>query len=171
MINIDKTDALYKYLTNLGVEEIDNVYTQLAQSGRYKHDDVISFWGEMFRPSITQDIDESELEKVVDYYADLKTAKKISSVELKKALKDYKQTNSMELKNKIINSQLKDVLYMCLNYATKHKQVDVQDLVQIANIGVLNALEKYNENAKIDFKDYVIYYIRKIIIEEFGEKE
>jgi len=171
MISIDKTDALYKYLQGLGVEDINETYTDLATAGRYKREDIISFWSEFFRPSITQDLDESELEKVVDYYVDLKTAKKLSSTQLKQALKEYKATKNIQIKEQIINSQLKDVLYMCLNYCSTYKQNDVQDIVQIANIGIIYALEKYNETAKIDFKDYLIYYIRKTIIEEFGEKE
>ena len=33
---------------------------------------------------------------------------------------------------------------MCLNYKTLHKDVDIQDLVQVANIGLLFAIDKYN---------------------------
>ena len=104
-------------------------------------------------------------------YLDLKSVKKISATELKTLLKEYKQTNSQELKNKIINSQLKDLLYMCVNYCSLHKDEDIQEVVQIANIGLLTALEKYKVESKLDFKDYIIYFVRKTIIEEFGEKK
>ena len=64
MIQIDKTDSLYKYLLGLGVEEVDKSYLELAQNGRFKLNDVKQYFQEVFEPSKTQDIDEKELEKV-----------------------------------------------------------------------------------------------------------
>ena len=166
MVQIDKTDALYKYLTNLGVD-VDATYTELAQNGRYKLSDVKQYFREIFTPSQTKDIDESELEKLLDYYIDLKKVKNLNSTELKTCLLKYKESGSVEIRDLIINSQLKDILYLCINYKTLHEDVDIQDLVQVANIGLLTAIEKYNEKAKIDFKDYVTYWVREIILKEF----
>jgi len=41
----------------------------------------------------------------------------------------------------------------------------------VANIGLLDAIDKYQEAKKIDFKDYVIYWTRVKIKEEFEEKK
>ena len=169
MIKIDKTDALYKYLTALRIENVDEVYLNLANNGRFKLDDVRAYFREAFRPSQTEDISELELEKVLDYYVDLKQVKHLSSKVLKEKLLEYKTTKNDIVKNQIINSQLKDILYFCLNYSTLHKKVDIQDLVQIANIGLLEAIEKYDEKSKVDFKDYMVYYVRKNIL-EYEEK-
>lgn len=171
MITIDKKDALYKYLCALGVDDPETEYLSLASGGRYKRSDVIQYWSELFRFSLTDEVDEAELEKILDYYLDLKTLKKMSSSELKSCLKEYKQNGGQELKDKIISAQLKDVLYMCVNYCSLHKDKDIQEVVQMGNMGLLLALENYNVDAKIDFKDYIIYYVRKTILEEFGEKE
>lgn len=170
MIKVDKTDELYKYLTALGVKNIDEVYIELASNGRYKRDDVRQYFREMFNPSNTQDVDEKELEKVLDYYIDLKKVKHINSKQLKDLLITYKTTNDINVKNQIINSQLKDILYLCLNYSTLHKDVDIQDLIQVANLGLINAIDNYKIDAKLDFKDYLIYYTREIILNEFKEK-
>lgn len=170
MIKIDKTDALYKYLTALGIENIDDVYLELANNGRFKLDDVRAYFRETFRPSQTEDIAESELEKVLDYYVDIKKVKHLNTQQIKKLLEEYKKRKDEKIKELIINSQLKDILYLCLNYSTLHKSVDIQDLVQIANIGLLEAIEKYNPQAKVDFKDYMVYYIRENIKKEFEEK-
>ena len=169
MIQIDKNDKLYKYLTNLGVEDVDKAYIELAKEGRYNLDDVRQFFRQDYIPSSTQEIDEKEIEKILDYYIDLKSVKTFNSTQLKKLLENYKQTGDEQVKELIVNSQLKDVLYLCLNYSTLHNNVDLQDLVQIANIGLLEAIKKYNINAKIDFKDYIIYYVRKSI-KEYEEK-
>lgn len=171
MVQIDKEDSLYKYLTGLGVEDVDNLYLELVQNGRYKTNDVKQYFNELFTPSQTKDIEDEELEKIVDYYADLKKVKLLNKTQIKQYLVDYKQTNSKQVRELIINSQLKNVLHMCVNYKTLHPEVDIQDLIQIANIGLILAIEKYNVNTKIDFYDYVIYWIRDSIIKEFkGEK-
>ncbi|MBE5741531.1 MAG: hypothetical protein E7351_03300 [Clostridiales bacterium] len=171
MIQVDKTDELYKYLQALGVEDIEGEYIELAQNGRYKRADIRQYYRAMFEPSKTEDVVETELEKVLDYYIDIKKAKTLNDKALRQALLDYKATKSEKTRELIINSQLKDILYLCLNYYTLHKDVDIQDLVQVANIGLLDAIDKYQEAKKIDFKDYVIYWTRVKIKEEFEEKK
>ena len=120
MIQIDKNDKLYKYLTNLGVEDVDKAYIELAKEGRYNLDDVRQFFRQDYIPSSTQEIDEKEIEKILDYYIDLKSVKTFNSTQLKKLLENYKQTGDEQVKELIVNSQLKDVLYLCLNYSTLH---------------------------------------------------
>lgn len=171
MVQIDKTDILYKYLQGLGVDDIDNQYIELAQNGRYKIKDVKQYYNEIFSPSQTKDIEDEELEKIVDYYIDLKKVKLLNKTQLKQCLENYKQTKSQQIRELIINSQLKNVLHMCVNYKTLHEEVDIQDLIQVANIGLISAIEKYSVNAKIDFYDYVIYWVRNSILNEFkGER-
>lgn len=169
MIQIDKNDKLFKYLTNLGVQNVEETYLMLAKEGRYNLNDVRQFFRQDFNPSTTQDLEENEIEKILDYYVDLKNIKTLSSSQLKQLLDNYHTTKDETIKEIIINSQLKDVLYLCLNYSTLHKQIDLQDLVQIANLGLLEAIDKFLPNAKIDFKDYIIYYVRKNI-KELEEK-
>ena len=171
MIQIDKTDKLYTYLLGLGVDDIENEYLTLAENGRYNLTDIKQYYREIFTPSQTQDIDEKELEKILDYYIDIKNLKHTNSKSLTALLKEYYETKNPSIKDLIIGYQLKDVLYLCLNYITLHKEVDIQDAVQVANIGFLIAIEKYNPNSKIDFKDYVVYYVRNELMKEFkGEK-
>ena len=98
MIKIDKTDALYKYLTALKVENIDEVYLELAKNGRFKLDDVRAYFRETFRPSQTEDVDEKELEKVLDYYVDIKKIKHLNSKALKEKLLVFKQTKDEKIK-------------------------------------------------------------------------
>lgn len=167
MVQIDKTDSLYKYLTNLGIENVDEEYIELAKNGRYKLNDVKQYFREIFTPSQTQDIEESELEKLLDYYIDLKKVKTLNSAQLKDCLAKYKETSDTKNRDLIINSQLKDILYLCINYKTLHNDVDIQDLVQVANMGLITAIEKYDATTKIDFKDYVTYWVRAIILKEF----
>lgn len=169
MVQIDKNDKLYKYLVNLGSEDIEKEYLELAENGRYNLNDVRQYFRQDFAPSNTQDVTDAEIEKVLDYYIDLKSVKHLNNVQIKTLLEQYCTNKDSKIKELIINSQLKDILYLCLNYTTLHKNIDIQDLVQIANIGLLRAIDKYNPEAKVEFKDYIIYYIRKNI-KEFEEK-
>ena len=173
MIEIDKQDALYKYLQNLGVQDIDTLYLELAKNGRYKREDVQLYFLSKLRPSATQDIDESELERLIDYYADIKKnkPKRISKKELDYLLKIYKETLDKQIKDKILTSKLMDLMLMCVNYHSFHKDVDIQDLIQVANLGLLEALENYKVDAKIDFNDYIVYWVREKIIQEFEERK
>ena len=170
MIKIDKTDSLYKYLQNLNVEDIDNVYLELAKNGRYKTDDVRQYFREMFEPSQTEEFEEKHLEEILDYYVDIKKAPKIKVQDLKHKIKEYKATKDRKIRENIINSQLKDVLYLCVNYSTRHKDVDLQDLIQVANLGLIEAVEKCDPDVKIEFKDYVVYYVGQAIKDNFKEK-
>ncbi len=170
MIKIDETDKLYKYLTGLKVDDIDKTYLEFASAGRYNHDDILAYLSSRFQPSTTSDFDETELEKILDYYVDLKKVKQLNKRQLNAKLKTYFETHDESTRHEIINSNLKDVLHLCLNYKSLHKDVDIQDLVQIANIGLMQAIDKYDPSAKIDFKDYMIYYIGEHIKDEFQEK-
>ena len=59
---------------------------------------------------------------------------------------------------------------MALNYFSSHKDLNIQDVVQTANLGLFKAIEKYDAKAKLDFNDYIIYYVRKNLKNEFEEK-
>ena len=51
MIEIDKTDNLYKYLSNLGSENVDELYVELVKLGRFNLKDVKSYFQSTFQPS------------------------------------------------------------------------------------------------------------------------
>ena len=171
MIKIDTTDSLYKFLKSVGGEDIEKDYVELASNGRHSIKDIRLYLKSKFDLSQVNDIEESELIKILDYYTDIKKIKRISKKELKKLIEMYLETNDDNIKEIIINSKLKDVLYMCLNYYTLHKNVDIADLVQVANIGIINALNHYSKNNKVDFDDCILYWTRLEIIKEFEEKK
>ena len=58
MITIDKSDKLYKYLTDLGVDNVDELYINLAKNGRYSRKDVLNYFHSTFNPSMTKEFDD-----------------------------------------------------------------------------------------------------------------
>ncbi len=170
MIKIDQNDTLYKFLKGIGADDVEADYLELASNGRYSISDIRKYLKSKFDPSLTKELDDKELEKILDYYIDIKKIKRINKKELKNLLEMYYDTQDDAIKNIIITSCLKDVLCLCLNYSTMHTNIDIQDLIQVANIGIITALNKYQPKSKIDFNDYILYWTRKEIIKEFEEK-
>ncbi len=170
MINIDKTDSLYKYLTALGAKDVDGLYRELAENGRYKRKDVENYFNSFFRPSLTTDLEDSDIEPILDYYLDIKKQKRPTKQAYSNAVKDYSATKSKASRDVIYHYYLLEVLYMCINYKSLHKDVDLQDLVQVANVGLLTAIQKFKPDAKISLKSYINFWVRDKIKKEFEEK-
>lgn len=166
MIEIDKQDKLYTYLTKLGVEDVDKLYLELAQNGRYSPTDVQIYFYSMFQPSLTNEISNDDLEQLVDYYTDIKNVKTVSETKLNEVLKKYKQNPNPKDKEFILNAKLKELMYLALNYKSTHTNVNLLDVVQLANIGLIKALDKYQPENKISFKDYVLYWVMEEINKE-----
>ncbi len=170
MIEIDKTDELYRYLTGLGAQDVDKLYLELANEGRFKRKDVSHYFRSTFDCSLTEDLNEKDLELVIDYFADLKKVKKLNKIKLNSMLKEYAESHNQALKQEIVSNKLLDVLYMCIDYKTLNKDEDLQDLVQNANIGLMEAVEHFNPKAHIDFDEYVIFWVRDNILKNKEKK-
>lgn len=170
MINIDKTDFLYKHLTGLGVENVEEEYVRFAKNGISTLQDfkkyIFSLYGDNF-----DEIDEAELDKIVDFYNDVKKSKKVGKAELTRLLREYKQDNDRNKLNIIINSKLNDIIFVACMYSQKLKGVLIEDIVQTCNMGLMKAIEKYDEKSKISFDDYVEFWISEEIKENYSKEE
>ena len=173
MIQIDKTDFLYKMLQKLGVdsEEIDNKYIEFASYGVTNIKDFNNYLLSALEVVDDNAFDEADLEEVADYYYDLKKVKKIPKTKFVAMLKEYKQTPTVELNEQLINSQLKDVLLIACQYKITHNDLNLSDLVQVGNLGLITALDKYNVDSKVAFETYLNYWVLDAINKEFTQGE
>ena len=167
MIEIDKTDYLYKHLEKLGAENIDDLYKEYATNGVGNLIDFKKYLYSKYADSVEVDIEEDDLKEVVEYYGDIKKFKKLSTTELTKLLKQYKIDRDEKTYNKIVNSQLKDIIYIAYLYKTKLKDLELQDILQVCNLGLLKAIEKYDDKARITFADYLDFWINQEINSTF----
>lgn len=170
MIKIDKTDFLYKHLTGLGVENIEKEYMRFAKNGISTRQDFKKYIFSLYGDN-NDEINEAELDKIVDFYTDIKKSKKVGKAELVKLLKAYKQDKDREKLNIIINSKLNDIIFVACMYSQKFKGVLLEDIVQTCNIGLMRAIEKYDEKTKISFDDYVEFWISEEIKENYSKEE
>ena len=163
MIEIDKSDFLYKHLTFLGVEDIEKQYSDYAYKGITNLQDfkkeLYNFFGECYN----NELDEEELSLLLPYFDEVKKIKTLSATKFNKLLKEYKQTGNVEIYNQLVNSKLKDVILLSYMYKLKNSSIELMDIVQISNMGLMNALNKYNEKSKITFDEYMYYWIKQEI--------
>ncbi len=171
MIQIDTSDILYKTLQKLGEEDVDNKYLYFAGEGIATLKDFNNYLQSQLGMDYVGEFDENCFEEVVDYYTDLKLHKAPPKSQLNKLLKKYKENPNAELKADIINSQLKEVLLIACAYKLCHTEINLGDLVQICNLGLINAVDKYNINSKLAFETYLNYWILDAINKEFTQGE
>ena len=170
MIQIDKSDFLYKALQNLGVNEeyIEEEYLSFAKSGISNSKDFNNHLQAKLGMDFVGEVDELQLEEVVDYYADLKHHKCPAKSKVTGMLKQYKQNPNDNIRTEIINSQLKEVLLIACAYKLRRQEINLSDLVQVCNIGLMTAVEKYKVSSKLPFEIYLNYWILDAISKEYN---
>lgn len=166
MIQIDRNDCLYKVLTKLKADNIDDCYVKFANEGLSSVKDFNNYLQARLGLDYLGDMDESVFEEVLPYYRDLKKSRGSANGGLK-LLKQYKQTLDKQTREQFVNGKLKDVLLIACAYKLRHKDINLSDLVQVCNIGLLNAIDKYEEQAKLNFDVYLHFWILNEIEKEF----
>jgi DNA-directed RNA polymerase sigma subunit (sigma70/sigma32) len=168
MIQIDNTDFLYKTLQKLGVaeQEIDDKYLEFAKEGVSNMTDFNNYLLSNLE-MIETDVSEDDLVSVADYYYDLKKVKKIPKNNFTNLLKQYKQTKDAKLREEIINSKLMDTLLIACEYKFSHPNLILDDIVQVSNLGLMEAVERYKDDARLSFEIYLNYWILDAINKEY----
>lgn len=168
-INIDKTDQLYKYLQNLGVTEdkIELEYQTFAKSGLATSKDIKQALADEVYGNLNEEIDEQILEEILPYYLDIKNCDKFKPNEIKNMLQQYFETKDDKISKEIITSQLKKIIAIAYHFKIKNNDLNLKDLIQVGNVGLITALNKYNPKTKLNFDDYIAYWVRDEIINEF----
>ncbi len=173
MIQIDKSDFLYKTLLKLGVEqaEIDNKYIEFANCGVASLEDFNSHILAPLEMVGEVELGGEWLEEVLDYYHDLKKVKKVPKSKFTKLLKQYKLEPSTKLQQEVVNAKLQDALLIACSYKMTHPDLNINDLVQTCNLGLLTAIEQYQADSHIGFDTYLNYWILQEINNEFTQGE
>ena len=173
MIQIDKTDFLYKTLQKVGVDEadLDKEYLEFASRGVSNVKDINNVIQANLGLDYLGEFDESWFEEVADYYKDLRSYKVPAKSKVLELLKNYKQTQQDSIKKDIINSQLNEVLLIACAYKISHPNINLSDLVQTCNLGLIKAVDKFDLEAKLSFELYLNYWIMEAIQKEFTQGE
>ena len=173
MIQVDKTDFLYKTLLKLGVQDKDmeDQYLLFATEGVSNIREFNNSLQSRLGLDYLGEFDENDFEEVVDYYADLKLNKAPAKTKLLAMLKQYKMSLDEDLRKSIISAKLKDVLLIACAYKLRHADINLADLVQTCNMGLMIAVEKFDVDERVQFETYLNYWILETINNEFTQGE
>lgn len=105
---------------------------------------------------------------VKTYYQELKKCKPMPKAKEKKLFKKCKE-GSIEARNEILASNLRFVFDVARKY--KGKGLSMADLISEGNMGLLKAIDRFDENKDVRFITYAIWWIKQAIHEALRKKE
>ena len=105
----------------------------------------------------TEDINSINL-----YFKDVSKEKLISKEEELKLFQEYRKTKSEAIKEKILKSNLRFVIKVAKQY--QNRGLPLEDLISEGNLGVLKAIDKFDETKGYHFISYAVWWIRQSII-------
>jgi len=103
------------------------------------------------------------------YYKEVGRTKILTPQLERKLYKQYKKTNDIDARDALVHNCLRQVVKLAQKYSRDPDRV--KDLISAGNLGVLNALIRYDPNRKTRFLSYATYYIKLYIREELYDSE
>ena len=107
-------------------------------------------------------------DEVIDYY--LNEIKKIPLLTPSEELELAKKAKNGDIsaKEKIVKSNLRFVITIAKKY--QNHGLDLEDLISEGNIGLLNAIEKFEPSKGYKFISYAVWWIRQSILRAISDK-
>lgn len=106
-------------------------------------------------------------ETVRVYYDDLKKYKPLTKAKEKRLLKKCKKGN-LKAKNEILEANLRFVFDIAKHYTGRG--VPISELISDGNIGLLRAIEKFDESKNVKFISYAVWWIRQAMLESIKRR-
>lgn len=102
------------------------------------------------------------------YYDDLKKYKPLTKAREKRLLKLSRKGN-LKAKNEILEANLKFVFDIAKHYTGRG--LSILELISEGNMGLLRAIEKFDEEKDIKFISYAVWWIRQAMLEAIKKKK
>lgn len=102
------------------------------------------------------------------YYDDLKNTKPMPRAKEKRLLRQCRQGN-IKARNEILESNLKFVFDMAKRYTGRG--VPISDLISEGNMGLIYAIDKFDENKDVKFISYAVWWVRHYMIDAIKRKK
>lgn len=104
---------------------------------------------------------------VVAYYDDLKKYKPLTRAKERRLLKLCKNGN-LKAKNELIEANLKFVFDVAKHYTGRG--ISISDLISEGNMGLIKAVDKFDEDKDVKFISYAVWWIRQAMLEAIKKK-
>ena len=105
----------------------------------------------------------SALKKYLDEIKDTKHLSKTKEAELAKRI----HNGDEKAKEELITANLKFVVSVAKNY--QHRGLDLEDLINEGNIGLVKAAERFDETKGYKFISYAVWWIRESILQALSK--
>ena len=105
---------------------------------------------------------------VVAYYDDLKKYKPLTRAKERRLLKLCKNGN-LKAKNELIEANLKFVFDVAKHYTGRG--ISISDLISEGNMGLIKAVDKFDEEKDVKFISYAVWWIRQAMLEAIKKKK
>lgn len=102
------------------------------------------------------------------YFDDLKKYKPLTKIKEKRLLKLSKKGN-IKAKNEILESNLKFVFDVAKHYTGRG--LSISELISEGNMGLLRAIDKFDEEKDVKFISYAVWWIRQAMTEAIKKKK
>jgi RNA polymerase primary sigma factor len=106
-------------------------------------------------------------ETVRVYYDDLKKYKPLTKAKERRLLKKCKKGN-LKAKNEILEANLRFVFDIAKHYTGRG--VPISELISDGNMGLLRAIDKFDESKNVKFISYAVWWIRQAMLESIKKK-
>lgn len=106
-------------------------------------------------------------ETVRVYYDDLKKYKPLTKAKEKRLLKKCKKGN-LKAKNEILEANLRFVFDIARHYTGRG--VPILELISDGNMGLLKAIDKFDESKDVKFISYAVWWIRQAMLESIKKR-
>ena len=101
------------------------------------------------------------------YYDDLRHRKPLPRAKEKRLIRLAKR-GDMKARNELLEANLKFVFDVAKSYSGRG--VAMGDLIAEGNLGMIKALEKFNENNDVKFISYAVWWIRHYILDAIEKR-
>lgn len=105
---------------------------------------------------------------VITYYNELTKYKPLTKSREKRLLRLCKKGN-IKAQNEIIESNLKFVFDIARHYTGRG--VPISDLISEGNMGLLRAIDKFDETKDVKFISYAVWWIRQYMLDSIRKKK
>lgn len=121
---------------------------------------------------LIKDIDNSPLKSTLsEYLKSIKNYPLLSAEEESELLRKYHLENDLSAKEKLVNSNLRFVIYKAKKYIKKINYFEFIDLIQEGNVGLIEAIDKYNIDYGSRLLTLADFYIEKHIKEFINHQD
>ncbi|MFA6861571.1 MAG: sigma-70 family RNA polymerase sigma factor [Bacilli bacterium] len=103
------------------------------------------------------------------FLKELDNRPQLSNDDILKMLKEYRANPSIDLRNEIVENNLRLVIAMSKQYAHK-LHVPIMDLIQEGSMGLMNAVENFDLSKGYAFSTFAVPYIKNSIRRYLSDK-